>query len=438
MEILIIVLLILIAAGVMYLCISQSKTTPEKNQSKSELENQLKLMQSEIKLSVDNLEKSFNNQTTNLSDSTYKQLKQLSDNLTKSLELFQKSTNKQQENLTSEIRHLSDANTKNNQNLNETVNNNIKELNKAVSESISALKDENTKQLKEIKNTVDDQLQTNLERKLKESFDSVVKQLSSVERGLGEVKGLASSVGDLKKTLSNVKTRGILGELQLGAILEQILSPEQYETNVVTVKGSKNRVEFAIKLPGKEDNDCVYLPIDSKFPGDTYNALQDAYEKGDKTEIENQKKILERRILDEAKDISSKYIHVPETTDFAILFVPIEGLYAEIVNNVGLIEKLQTQYKINIAGPTTMAALLNSLQMGFRTLAIQKRSSEVWEILGNVKSEFEKYNQALESVQKRIKMADDELENLVGVRTRQMNRQLSKISTYQKEIEKGN
>ena len=434
MELAILLLLILNFIGVIYLCYIQSKQKPANDQSNIELQNQLKLMQNEVKISIENLEKNIGNQTGSLSDSIFKQLSHLSDSLTRSLEQFEKSTSKQQESLTSEIRHLSDANTRNNQNLNETVNNNIKDLNKTVSDNISALQKENTKQLQEIKNTVDEQLQTNLDRKLKESFDSVVKQLSSVERGLGEVRGLANSVGDLKKTLSNVKTRGILGELQLGSILEQILSPGQYETNVATVKGSKNRVEFAIKLPGKEDNECVYLPIDSKFPGDTYNALLDAYDNGDRTEIEVQKKNLEKRILEEAKDISSKYIHVPETTEFAILFVPVEGLYAEIVNNVGLIEKLQNQYKINVAGPTTMAALLNSFQMGFRTLAIQKRSSEVWEILGKVKTEFEKYNKTLESVQKRIKSVDDELENLIGVRTRQMNRQLSHISDYQEKL----
>lgn len=436
MELAILLLLILNFIGVIYVCYMQSKK-PVNNQSNIELQNQLKLMQNEVKISIENLEKNIGNQTGSLSDSIFKQLSHLSDSLTRSLEQFEKSTSKQQESLTSEIRHLSDANTRNNQNLNETVNNNIKDLNKTVSDNISALQKENTKQLQEIKNTVDEQLQTNLDRKLKESFDSVVKQLSSVERGLGEVRGLANSVGDLKKTLSNVKTRGILGELQLGSILEQILSPGQYETNVATVKGSKNRVEFAIKLPGKEDNECVYLPIDSKFPGDTYNALLDAYDNGDRTEIEVQKKNLEKRILEEAKDISSKYIHVPETTEFAILFVPVDGLYAEIVSNVGLIEKLQNQYKINVAGPTTMAALLNSFQMGFRTLAIQKRSSEVWEILGKVKTEFEKYNRTLESVQKRIKSVDDELENLIGVRTRQMNRQLSHISDYQEKLENG-
>lgn len=436
MELAILLLLILNFIGVIYVCYMQSKK-PVNNQSNIELQNQLKLMQNEVKISIENLEKNIGNQTGSLSDSIFKQLSHLSDSLTRSLEQFEKSTSKQQESLTSEIRHLSDANTRNNQNLNETVNNNIKDLNKTVSDNISALQKENTKQLQEIKNTVDEQLQTNLDRKLKESFDSVVKQLSSVERGLGEVRGLANSVGDLKKTLSNVKTRGILGELQLGSILEQILSPGQYETNVATVKGSKNRVEFAIKLPGKEDNECVYLPIDSKFPGDTYNALLDAYDNGDRTEIEVQKKNLEKRILEEAKDISSKYIHVPETTEFAILFVPVDGLYAEIVSNVGLIEKLQNQYKINVAGPTTMAALLNSFQMGFRTLAIQKRSSEVWEILGKVKTEFEKYNKTLESVQKRIKSVDDELENLIGVRTRQMNRQLSHISDYQEKLENG-
>ena len=298
-----------------------------------------------------------------------------------------------------------------------------------MSSEILNLRSSQERQLREIKNTVDEQLQESLDKKIKDSFDSVSRQLAEVQKGLGEMSALALSVGDLKKTLSSTKTRGILGEAQLGAILEQLLAPSQYETNVCTVKGSNNPVEFAVKLPGDGD-EPVYLPIDAKFPLETYQALLDAYDSADQAKIAAAKKNLEQRILSEAKDIREKYIHVPETTDFGILFLPVEGMYAEVVR-LGLIEKLQTRYRINIAGPTTISAFLNSLQMGFRTLAIQQRSAEVWQLLGNVKTEFAKFAKALEDTQGKITQAGSELEKLVGVRTRQMNRQLSAIDSGQ-------
>ena len=217
-----------------------------------------------------------------------------------------------------------------------------------------------------------------------------------------------------------------MGEIQLGAILEEILAPEQYETNVVTKKGSQNPVEYAVKLP-TEDGAGVYLPIDSKFPGDAYEALVQAYDTGDKAQVEEAAKVLRSRILSFAKDIHDKYINPPGTTDFAVMFLPFEGLYAEVVNR-GLVEELQNRYKINVAGPSTMAALLNSLQMGFRTFAIQKRSSEVWEVLGAVKTEFDKFGGVLEATQKRLEQANKELDKLVGVRTRQIQRKLSSVT----------
>ena len=246
-------------------------------------------------------------------------------------------------------------------------------------------------------------------------------------KGLGEMQTLATGVGDLKKVLSNVKTRGILGEIQLGAILEQILAPEQYAENVATVKGSSERVEYAVKLPG-DGTSCVYLPIDAKFPIDAYNGLLDAYDTADAAQVEAAAKVLEQRIRQFAKDIHTKYIHVPETTDFGIMFLPIEGLYAEVVRR-GMVERLQAEFKVVIAGPTTMAALLNSLQMGFKTLAIQKRSSEVWDVLSSVKSEFETFGTALEQAQTRINQAGNALESLVGVRTRQIQRKLRSVTT---------
>lgn len=296
-----------------------------------------------------------------------------------------------------------------------------------VDKKISDLQSENAKQLEAMRLTVDEKLQDTLEKRISKSFQIVSERLEQVYKGLGEMQSLANGVGDLKKVLSNVKTRGILGEIQLGAILYEILSPEQYEENVITKRGSTNRVEFAVKLPGSEES-FVYLPIDSKFPGDKYEQLLNAYDSGNQAEIQIALKELEIVLKKSAKDIHDKYIDVPNTTDFAIMFLPFEGLYAEVVKN-GYIEILQREYKINIAGPTTMAALLNSLQMGFKTLAIQKRSSEVWGILASVKTEFEKFNTVLEATQNKLTQAQKELDALVGVRTRQIQKKLDAISS---------
>lgn len=285
---------------------------------------------------------------------------------------------------------------------------------------------ENIRQLDNIRETVDEKLQKTLEERITQSFKTVSDRLEQVHKGLGEMQTLASGVGDLKKVLSNVKTRGILGEIQLGSILEQILSPEQYEENVKTRASGNERVEFAVKMPGSGD-DFVYLPIDAKFPGDTYEALMNAYETGDKALVDAASKNLENAVKKAAKDIHDKYIEPPYTTDFAIMFLPFEGLYAEVVKS-GLTEKLQRDYKVNIAGPTTMAALLNSLQMGFKTLTIQKRSSEVWKVLAAAKTEFGKFQIVIEKTQQRLNQANEELDKLVGVRTRSINRTLKSIS----------
>lgn len=285
---------------------------------------------------------------------------------------------------------------------------------------------ENIRQLDNIRETVDEKLQKTLEERITQSFKTVSDRLEQVHKGLGEMQTLASGVGDLKKVLSNVKTRGILGEIQLGSILEQILSPEQYEENVKTRASGNERVEFAVKMPGSGD-DFVYLPIDAKFPGDTYEALMNAYETGDKALVDAASKNLENAVKKASKDIHDKYIEPPYTTDFAIMFLPFEGLYAEVVKS-GLTEKLQRDYKVNIAGPTTMAALLNSLQMGFKTLAIQKRSSEVWKVLAAAKTEFGKFQIVIEKTQQRLNQANEELDKLVGVRTRSINRTLKSIS----------
>lgn len=302
----------------------------------------------------------------------------------------------------------------------------------SVENRLNYIQEDNNKKLEEMRKTVDERLQQSIEEKMNRSFSLVNERLEQVYKGLGEMQSLAVGVGDLKKVLSNVKTRGILGEIQLSAILSEILSPEQYEENVATKKGSKNVVEFAVKLPSDDDK-FIYLPIDSKFPGDTYAALRDAIDEGDKIKIDLAAKALITRIKSEAKDIHDKYIDPPYTTEFAIMFLPFEGLYSEAVNR-GLVEILQRDYKVNIAGPSTMAALLNSLQMGFKTLAVQKRSAEVWKILGAVKQEFDKFGDVLEATQQRLDQANKELDKLVGVRTRQIQRKLKDVQTPAKEL----
>ena len=298
---------------------------------------------------------------------------------------------------------------------------------------LNAMQAVTDRRLGEMRQTVDEKLQKTLEDRLQKSFGLVSQQLELVYKGLGEMRTLAAGVGDLKKVLSNVKTRGILGEVQLGAILEQLLAPGQYAENVATVPGSAQRVEFAVKLPGDGDGP-VWLPIDAKFPQDAYAALLAAYDTADKAAVELAAKELDKRVRGFGKDIHDKYLAPGHTTDFGVMFLPVEGLYAEVVRR-GTAERLQREYKIVVAGPTTMAALLNSLQMGFKTLAIQKRSSEVWKVLGSVKAEFDTFGQALAQAQNRLNQASSELENLVGVRTRQIQRKLQQVTLLPGEEE---
>ena len=299
-------------------------------------------------------------------------------------------------------------------------------LRKTMEERMTAMQSSNNEKLEQMRATVDEKLQKTLDERISQSFEAVNKRLAEVYKGLGEMQTLAGDVGDLKKVMAGVKTRGILGEIQLGAIITEMLAPEQYEENVVTRPGTANRVEFAIKLPGEGDQP-VLLPVDAKFPADAYHHLVDAYEAGDPEAIKAAASELEARIKGAAKDIRDKYVEPPYTTTFGIMFLPFEGLYAEVVR-MGLVDVLQNQYRVSVAGPTTLAALLNSLQMGFRTLAIQKRSGEVWEVLGAVKTEFGKFEDALAKVQTRITQTGDELEKLVGTRTRQINRRLRSVA----------
>ena len=304
----------------------------------------------------------------------------------------------------------------------------------SMEKKITMMTDENNRQLSEMRNTVDEKLQKTLEDRIGRSFRQVSDTLEQVTRGLGQMQTLAAGVGDLKKVLSNVKTRGIVGEIQLGAILAQILSPEQYDENVA-VKGGSERVEFAVKFPGEGDRP-VYLPIDSKFPADAYTRLLDAYDTGDRQQIKAATDGLRNAVLKAAKDIRTKYISPPYTTEFAIMFLPFEGLYAEVLR-LGLVDTLQRDYRINIEGPTTMAAMLNSFQMGFRSLALQKQSGEVWDTLAKVRTEFDKFGDVLVKTQTKMEQAQKDLEKLVGVRTRGIQRALKGVATVGEPEETG-
>lgn len=290
------------------------------------------------------------------------------------------------------------------------------------------------KRLDEMRQMVDEKLQRTLNERIGQSFELVRNQLENVQKGLGEMKALAQDVGGLKKVLGNVKMRGTFGEVQLGALLEQMLSPEQYATNVRTKRASTEFVEFAIKLPGKGDTDePVLLPVDAKFPKDVYEQYYDAYEAGNAVAVEVAGKQLEGTLKKMAKDIHDKYLDPPFTTDFAIMFLPFESIYAEVIRRTALVEQLQRDYKVVITGPTTLGAILNSLQMGFRTLAIQKRTSEVWTVLGAVKTEFGKFGGMLEKVQKNLQNAGDQLEEVMGKRTRAIQRKLRQVEELPQE-----
>ncbi len=304
----------------------------------------------------------------------------------------------------------------------------LKEVREAIEKQLNAIRDDNEKQLNQMRHTVDQKLHETLEKRLGESFKLVSERLELVHKGLGEMQSIATGVGDLKRVLDNVKTRGILGEYMLENILEQLLTPDQYDRNVAPKKGSQANVEFAVKLPGKEYGEWVWLPIDSKFPLQSYEKLLVAYETGDPTRIDQGIKELLKAVEGFARDISDKYIDPPNTTDFALMFLPIESLYGEILRHPGLFENLQRTYRVTVVGPTTLSALLNSLQMGFRTLAVQRRSSEVWKILEAVKTEFAKFQLQLEKVDKQLSSASRSLQDLRATRTSVMTRKLREVS----------
>ncbi len=313
------------------------------------------------------------------------------------------------------------------QHLGKTQEEQLTKLRDSTSLSIEKLQQDNHSQLDKMRETVDEKLQKTLETRLGKSFERVSQHLEAVQRGLGEMQNLATGVGDLKRVLSNVKTRGVMGEMLLGNILEQILSPDQYSLNVKTIPGSSAHVEFAIKFPGKNSQE-VWLPIDSKFPMDKYEALVEDYENGTPAEIDIAQSALLKTVLSMAKDINTKYISPPHTTDFGVLFLPVEGLYAEIARHAGIMTELQNKYRIMLAGPTNLAAFLNSLQLGFKSIAIEKRSSEVWKILASVKTEFGKFGDTLEKVQVKLQQASKTIDD-AGVRSRAIERNLRTVET---------
>lgn len=389
----------------------------------------------EVWLSIQKFKEELTRQETVLKDEfqrsrqeTHQGAKENREELAKSLHLFEQKFGENIKDLNELLRQkFSDFNTQQTQ-LNKQTTDGLKDIRTTVENQLKEVRTDNTKQLTEMRNTVDEKLQTTLEKRLGESFKQVSERLEQVHKGLGEMQTIATGVGDLKKVLSNVKTRGVLGEYQLANILEQLLTPDQYAQNVATKKGSQANVEYAIKLPGKASDKEVWLPIDSKFPIESYDLMQQAFEQGDKVLIDAAQKQLLKAIESFAKDISNKYIDPPHTTDFAIMFLPVESLYAEVLRHPGLFEVLQNKYRITVTGPTTLSALLNSLQMGFRTLAVQKRSSEVWDILQGVKTEFDKFSEQLDKVDKHLNTASRSLYDLRNTRTNVMSKKLNKIT----------
>ena len=398
MELIVIIILLLIVI------VQQWILKPSNADNTQELKQQL----SDLKLSFERMEKNFREEFRLNRDESRLQAKDARDQLERSIHEFR-----------------------------DTFERNLTALNSLQREKFAQLDerqrrliDNTEKRLEEIRSTVDEKLQRTLNERIGQSFQMVSTQLENVQKGLGEMQTLAQDVGGLKRVLSNVKTRGNMGEMQLSMLLEQILAPEQYESNIKTKKSSNDLVEFAIKLPGRDDQrSYVYLPIDAKFPKDVYEQLLNAYDTGDQQQVDAAGKVLETTIKKMAKDISDKYLDPPETTDFGIMFLPFEGIYAEVVRRSSLVEELQRKYKVIVTGPSTLAAILNSLQMGFRTLAIQKHSGKVWSILGAVKKEFENFGGMLEKAQKNLLTASSQLDEVMGKRTRVIQRKLKEVDT---------
>lgn len=394
------------------------------------LENQTRLLKESNNLLFRSLEIKFDN-LEKLTNKTYKDLNEKLDYLYKfNYEFF---TKFQKEN-NDEYEKIKEKLTKELKEFTVTTKEELNKINLTLEKELKEIREDNTKKLDKINESVNEKLEKTLEGKLKQSFDNVIEQIGGVNKAIGEIKGLANDVGSLKTVLTNVKTKGIVGEVILGNIISDILTVGQYEENCVTKEKSKERVEFAIKMP-TDDNSFIYLPIDSKLPLESYHKIKEAMDNGNPELIKEGRSELKQSIRKYAKDINTKYIDVPNTTDFAIMFLPIEGLYIEALN-MGLFEEIQREFKVNLAGPTTLTAILNSLQMGFKTLAIQKKSSDVFKLLGAVKTEFNKFADTLQKAQKKVDDASNELDSLVGTRTRMIQSKLRSIEYLDEEESK--
>ncbi len=416
---------------------NRAETNENSKINREELSNSLNVFSEKFTDNVKDLNKLLddkfdkqNKQQSEFNNQTVTRTIENRDELSKSLKSFEDKFANNIKELNELLRQKFGDFNKQQVDVNKQATDNIKQIENTIEKQLKSIQEDNNNQLVEMRKTVDEKLQTTLEKRIGESFKQVSDRLEQVHKGLGEMQNIASGVGDLKKVLTNVKTRGVLGEYQLENIIEQILTPDQYSKNVATKKASQANVEFALKFPGKESGKEVWMPIDSKFPIEDYHVLLDAFEKGDKKEIEKSQNTLIKKVELFAKTISEKYIDPPHTTDFAVMFLPIESLYAEVLRHTGLFETLQNKYKIIIAGPTTLSALLNSFQMGFRTLAVQKRSSEVWDILKAVKFEFKQFSGILEKAHKQISTASGTLDTLRTTRINVMERKLKNVETF--------
>ncbi len=388
----------------------------------------------QFKTTLELIQKGIKDEFVTNRDESNKTAKENREEMAKSLKSFEGNFSENINQLNKLLREQFEDLNKHQNEINRQVTDNIKDVRSTIEKQLRDIREDNNKQLDEMRQTVDEKLQKTLNERLSRSFETVSKQLQSVQEGLGEMKNLAQDVGGLKKVLSNVKLRGGIGEVQLEALLEQILAPEQYEKDVATKAGSRDNVEFAIKLPGKDDDgNPVWLPVDAKFPSETFEHLQDAYESEDLDKISNARKNLVNTIKKMAKDINEKYIDPPNTTDFAIMFLPFEAIYAEVVRDSGLFQELQNTYKVIVMGPTTLAAILNSLQLGFKTLAIGKRSSEVWRILAAVKQEFGKFGNILSTAKQHIETGLGQIDKVITTRTNVINKKLKDVENISDE-----
>ena len=438
MEIVIIVLCALILGLLVVLLFkkSGSQAQVDQGQIKDAVEKGINNMSTLLFGNIENTNKLFSQSINEKIGELKEEMKSLNEKNTKGYVDFVEKLNSALSEMTKTVREenekaISSLNTKFEE-FSKVTKERLDVIDANVSKSLVELRRENTEKLGEIQKAVDEKLQKALDERLKSSFESVVSQIGNVNKAIGEIKNIAQDVGSLKNVLTNVKTKGIVGEVILGNIISEILTKDQYEENFATKKGSRDVVEFAIKMPAGEQGGFVYLPVDSKFPLETYYKIKDGIDTGNKEELDLARRELRAKLRTYAKDIATKYISVPDTTDFAIMFLPIEGLYIEAVEG-GLFEEFQREFKVNIVGPSTLAALLNALRSGFNSLAIQKRSNEVFKLLEAVKSEFESFAKVLSGAQQRADQLSDELEKLVGTRTRQMQRKLKDISVISLE-----